>query len=147
MLVTDFILSYILKISKRYGRYICCFGIFACFYLFSVTQKKHKLLFRYPLKSLSLLSWNNFIFYLWCGVLCRNLLGEEMENRVPFFFFFLFSFSLLLLLLLELSSAQMPGSLFFAFAYFKFLFYSSIGFHKDWVFSALAPFSALGVLF
>ncbi|KAG4970499.1 hypothetical protein JHK85_036920 [Glycine max] len=43
------------------------------------------------------------------GVWLLNLLGEEMENRVPFFFFFLFSFSLLLLLLLELSSAQMPG--------------------------------------
>ncbi|RDY04659.1 putative LRR receptor-like serine/threonine-protein kinase, partial [Mucuna pruriens] len=36
-----------------------------------------------------------------------SLLGEEMENRVPFFF--LLSLSLRLLLLLHLSSAQMPG--------------------------------------
>jgi len=53
-----------------------------------------------------------------CGALFRNLLGEEMENRVPFFFTFLSSFSLTLLLLFHLSSAQMPGTLFSAFAYF-----------------------------
>lgn len=146
MLVTDFILSYILKISKRYGRYICCFGIFACFYLFSVTQKKHKLLFRYPLKSLSLLSWTIFIFFMvWC-LSAESFLEKKCRIGYPSSSCLLshsccyFSCNFLLL-------RCQVCTLFFAFAYFKFLFYSSIGFHKDWVFSALAPFSALGVLF
>lgn len=106
MLVTDFILSYILKISKRYGRYICCFGIFACFYLFSDTKETQASI-SIPSEIAFSVKLNHFYFFYGVVFVCGILLGEEMQNRVPFFF--LSSFSLVLLLLLQLSSAQMPG--------------------------------------